>query len=416
MSEQTNARAQRVLALKRIIRHLHQGAPPESVKQELTEIVRQTDAGDIAAMEQELMAEGMSAEEITSMCDLHSQILRDIMAQPPAPPLPPGHPVDTFRRENEAVKEAVAGMRAAMVEIGEQTNATQLGDDLLRLRGIHNELMDVEKHYARKENLLFACLERHGVTGPPKVMWAKDDEIRDMLRAVGRALGEGDVSPVGVRAAFTNVVAPVLDAIEEMIHKEDSILLPMALETLGEEEWGEIWRQSPEYGWCLVDPQEGYRPPESAATRAPESAEGGLLFPTGVLSFEQVQGILDTLPVELTFVDADDRVRYFSHGSSPIFARSKAIIGRKVQFCHPPKSLDIVQKVLDSFRTGRHSVAEAWMQRDVKFIHIRYFAVRDPNGRYIGTLEVTQELTRLRSLQGDQRTLVFDSQSIPRLT
>jgi DUF438 domain-containing protein len=132
------------------------------------------------------------------------------------------------------------------------------------------------------------------------------------------------------------------------------------------------------------------------------------VFPSGALDFDQLRGIFGVLPVDLTFVDADDRVRFFSEGPDRVFERSKAILGRKVQHCHPPKSVHIVEEIVSSFRDGRRDVAEFWIQLHGKFVHIRYFAVRDHDHTYLGTLEVTQDLTRLRELEGDRRLLQWE--------
>jgi DUF438 domain-containing protein len=194
-----------------------------------------------------------------------------------------------------------------------------------------------------------------------------------------------------------------------MIYKEDQILLPMALDTLTEDEWGEIWASSPRYGWCLVEPREGYRPPDSAVRETVRlSGRDAVQLPTGSLALEQLIHIFSTLPVDLTFVDADDRVAFFSEGPDRVFARSKAIIGRKVQHCHPPRSVDVVNRILDDFREGRQSVAEFWLDFHGRFVHVRYFAVRDREGVYLGTLEVTQDATRIRALSGERRLLEYE--------
>ena len=259
-------------------------------------------------------------------------------------------------------------------------------------RETYNELMDVEKHYQRKEHAFFPFLERHGITGPSKVMWAKDDEVRALLKKLGEALAGAPP------ATAASAAEAALSAVEEMMYKEDNILLPMCLDRFTEDEWGEIWASSPRYGWCLVEPQQGYRPPDAAVRESLRlAATEAVQLPTGNLTIEQLVGIFSTLPVDLTFVDADDRVAFFSEGPDRVFARSKAIIGRKVQHCHPPRSVDIVDRIVTDFREGRQNVAEFWITLDGKFVHIRYFAVRDSQNRYLGTLEVTQDLTRVRA-------------------
>jgi DUF438 domain-containing protein len=413
MSELINNREHRIQTMKEIIRHLHHGGAPDEVRGRLRTLVRETDASEIAAMEQSLIADGMPVSEVQSMCDLHSEVLRDVLVQiqPAAPDLPPGHPVDTFRRENEALRKATARMRAALRQVAALPDGSDVESVLTLWRHAYNELMDVESHYRRKENLLFSCLERHGITGPSKVMWGKDDEVRALLKSLGEALGAVGATVAEWRIVAEAVAEPALRAVEEMISKEENILFPMALNALTEDEWGEIWQQSPEYGYCLVEPRDGYRPPQAAepgksASVAPDES---LVFPTGAITPAQLRGLLTVLPLDLTFVDAQDRVRYFSEGPSRIFARSKAILGRKVHHCHPPKSVHVVEQILDDFKSGRQSVAEFWIELHGKFVHIRYFAVRNAEGEYVGTLEVTQDLTPLRALTGERRLLQYDA-------
>jgi len=391
MSEIIDNRAHRVRTLKGIIQHLHSGAAPETVKAQLAEIVRETDYSEIVAMEQQLMAEGMPVEEIQSMCDLHSQVTRDVLVQLPAKPLEPGHPADTFRRENAALRDVLAKMRAA------------LAANPAEVRQAFNDLMDIEKHYQRKEHAIFPKLEAHGIMGPPKVMWAKDDEVRAKLKELGRALNQEGADVAGKAEA-------AMSAVEEMMYKEDRILIPMCLDAFTEDDWGEIWSASPRYGWCLVEPQEGYRPSQAVLKKglALPTAEA-ITLPTGTLSVEQLIALFSTLPVDITFVDADDRVAFFSEGPDRVFARSRAVIGRKVQYCHPPRSVAVVDQILADFRAGRQNVAEFWINFQGRFVHIRYFPVRNEKGDYLGTLEVTQDATQIRKLEGERRLLQYES-------
>jgi DUF438 domain-containing protein len=183
MSELIDNRMQRIATLKEIIQHLHAGAPSKIVKDRLRKIVGQTDASEIMAMEQQLISEGMPVEEVRSMCDLHSQVTRDVLVQiAPRASIVPGHPIDTFRRENEALKQVIAAIRSTATDAVKLDSAADATELLFRLRQSANELMDVDKHYERKEHALFSCLERYGITGPSKVMWSKDDEVRTLLK------------------------------------------------------------------------------------------------------------------------------------------------------------------------------------------------------------------------------------------
>lgn len=411
MAELLDNRAHRIRTLKRIIRRLHEGGPEarEGVREELKRLVGETDSTEIAAMEQELIRDGMGVDAVRSMCDLHAEVLREVLVEPPRPDVPPGHPVDTFRRENQALRNILAEMRAAADAARQAPDPEAREAPLQRLREAHAGLMEIEKHYRRKENVLFPRLEAHGITGPSQVMWAKHDEIRAMLKELGARLKRDDPE-AGDAAAVASATESAAAAVESMFAKEEDILLPMALATLTEEEWAGVWRDAPEFGWCLVEPRAGYAAPEPAEPPpAVELPEGSAIrLPSGSLTRGELLGIFSALPVDVTFVDADDRVRFFSEGKERVFERSRAIIGRKVEHCHPPKSVHIVEKIIDDFRSGRQDVAEFWIRMNGRFVHIRYFAVRDPENRYLGTLEVTQDLTRLRALEGERRLLEYD--------
>lgn len=390
MSEFLDNRTRRVESLKTILHGLHDGQSPDTARAEMRRLVREADATEIVAAEQQLIAEGTPLPVIQSMCDLHSQVTREVLTTI-ATGVEPGHPVDTMRRENDALREALTRLRQALRQLTDPAA-------LLACRQAYNDLNDIEKHYQRKEHLIFSCLERHGINGPSKVMWAKDDEVRAMLKEFGRGMRNSEFR-VELAQAF-------IAAIEEMMFKEENVLLPMCLKTLTEAEWAEIWASSPRYGWCLVEPREGYRPP---STFEPEQeVRGGVQLPTGNLTIQQLTAMFSALPVDITFVDGNDRVAFYSEGPDRVFARSRAIIGRKVQHCHPPKSVDTVNQILDDFRAGRQDLAEFWLEFHGRFVHVRYFAVRDGEGAYMGTLEVTQDATRIRELTGERRLLQYD--------
>jgi hypothetical protein len=206
-------------------------------------------------------------------------------------------------------------------------------------------------------------------------------------------------------------VRPAAQAIRDMIGREENILLPMALDTLGEEEWWEVARQGPEIGFCLVEPAEGWRPASiPAPEETGEARDGRVRLPTGTLRVKELEAVLNALPLDATFVDAEDRVRYFTHGAERVFARSRAVLGRKVQHCHPPSSVDTVERILEAFRAGRKERAAFWIQLRGRFVHIEYVALRDAAGAYLGCLEVTQDLTERRALTGEQRLLSWNEE------
>ncbi len=193
-----------------------------------------------------------------------------------------------------------------------------------------------------------------------------------------------------------------------MIRREEDILLPMSLDTLDELEWWEIARQSADVGFCLVEPEAEWRPASvPAGDEGPPADASRIRLPTGSLTPKELEALLNALPVDATFVDADDRVRYFTHGRERVFARSRAILGRKVQYCHPPSSVDTVDRILQAFRAGTQDRAAFWIEKHGRFVHIEYVAMRDAAGAYLGCLEVTQDLTEKRALRGEQRLLAW---------
>jgi PAS domain S-box-containing protein len=187
--------------------------------------------------------------------------------------------------------------------------------------------------------------------------------------------------------------------------KENNILFPAAMQTIKESEWQNIREEFDEIGYCCYTPPQIAKAAQAKAVQNKEDAEWSLQFETGSLSPEEAEAVLDSLPVDISFIDKDDKVKYFNKAEKRIFVRTKAVIGRKVQMCHPEKSIHVVNKIIDAFRKGRKDVAEFWITMNGRLVHIRYFAVRNKKGTYLGTLEVTQDLTDIKNLEGQKRLL-----------
>ncbi len=404
------ARARKEL-LKHLILQLHGGIAPAQVQKQLTRMLGQVPYGLVVEVEQELMADGMPPEEVTRLCHLHGAALEGAIDLSTASVAPKGHPAQTFAQENAALAAEIAALDAALAEFEERGELDPPGDAFLSIHERLNALTDVEKHYLRKEHLLFPYLEKHGITGPPKVMWAKHDEARALLRGALEAVAHAPGNVAEARAVVGLAVRPAAQAIRDMIGREENILLPMALDTLDEHEWWEIARQSAEIGFCLVDPSEGWRPESVPPPEQTDEAQGDRIrLPTGSFTVKELEAMLNALPFDATFVDAEDRVRYFTHGGERVFARSRAVLGRKVQHCHPPSSVDTVDRILEGFRSGQQHRAAFWIDMHGRFIHIEYVALRDAGGGYLGCLEVTQDLTAKRALVGEQRLLSWSGE------
>jgi uncharacterized protein len=404
-----NGAASRKDLLKHLILQLHVGAAPAQVQRQLVRILGQVPYGMVVEVEQELMAEGMPPEEVMRLCHLHGAALEGAIAPSDAPAVVPGHPVHTFQQENAALVGEIRTLENALAALDALKDDESPAEALLAIRSCVNALTDVEKHYLRKEHLLFPYLEKHGITGPPKVMWGKHDETRALLRGALEALALAPATAAEARAAVALAVRPAAQAIGDMTQREENILLPMSLDTLDELEWWEIARQSADIGFCLYDPPDTWRPATAPAPAAEAGAPGGdrIRLPTGSFGVKELEAILNALPLDATFVDAEDRVRYFTHGRERVFARSRAVLGRKVQYCHPPSSVDTVDRILEGFRKGTHDQAAFWIEHRGQFVHIEYVALRDAAGAYLGCIEVTQDLTVKRKLQGEQRLLAW---------
>jgi len=408
MSEFINNAQKRKELLKHMILQLHEGTAPDAVRTQLTRLLGSVPYNDVVEVEQELIDQGLPQEEVLKLCDIHTAALDGILDHSEARTAPPGHPVHTFNEENRALRKEIQALNHVYEDAKKAVDQQQLQASINDIHRHFNNLMDVEKHYLRKEYLLFPFLEKHGVTGPPTVMWGKHDETRELLKAAIEALGATkDITSDETKTVIDLVLKPASQAIDDMIGKEEEILLPMCLDTLEDKEWVEIERQSIEYGYCLYDPQETWKPEGIEIEEAETDVAGKIQLPSGGFNVLELTSILNSIPFDMTFVDKEDRVRYFTQGRERIFARSRAILGRKVQQCHPPSSVDIVERILDDFKAGREEHAAFWIELNQRFIHIEYFAMQSDDGEYLGTLEVSQDLTEKRKLTGQQRLLQY---------
>ncbi len=391
--------------LKQIIKELHDGKSVEEVKAKFEEAVGDVTVSEISQMEHDLMVEeGIPVEEIQRLCSVHTAVFKGSIEEihlSEKPEEQPGHPVHTWKAENKEIDMLVNFKLSLHKDRFEKEDSDE---NRFKLLEDLNLLLDVDKHYSRKENLLFPYLEKYGIEGPTKVMWGVDDRIRASIKSVKQKLSNYDGRKNEIIADLDEVISEV----NEMIFKEENILFPMALETLTEDEWVQIAAESDEIGYCLISPQEVWQPVRHHLEKdnTMGTAEDGYIhFETGILSLKQLEALLNHLPIDITFVDENDIVRYFSQGPERIFARTKAVIGRSVQNCHPPQSVHVVEKIVADFKSGAKDSEDFWIPFKDMYVYIRYFAVRDENGKYLGTLEVTQNVADIRNLKGEKRIL-----------
>jgi len=392
---------EKVDTLKGLIQDLHNGVPFETVKARFAELVKDVAPGEIAAMEQQLINGGLPQGEIKRLCDVHVQIFKETLEKNERRGTPPGHPVHTMLAENFAIKAVIGELRGLLGNAGDGGRISDpLWQELIKQSV---KLAEIDRHYLRKEYQLFPALEKKGFSGPSQVMW----EIHDEIRAKLKSLREYAIAKDG--EAFTETLFATMQMVEDMVYKEEHILFPVSLDLLNDAEWVAIREGDKEYGYTLVMPMNVWQPQTEREVEEVKSAGWERLpLDTGLLSLEQINLIFKHLPVEISFVNENDEVAYFTELPDKIFPRSPGVIGRKVQNCHPPKSVHIVNRILTEFRAGTKDVADFWIQMGGRFLYIRYFAVRDAQRNYRGTMEVVQDVSGIRALEGERRLMDWD--------
>lgn len=388
--------------LKDIIRDLHKGVEMTVLKHRFHDLIKDIDPSEIARMEQRLMAEGMPESEVKRLCDVHVEVFKESLSAQDAPVVPPGHPLHTYMLENRAVEGILHELDHVLARLGDAPDKAAFLPLQPSLVKIVERLADIDLHYLRKENQLFPVLEVHGITGPSQVMWALHDDIRVAVKSAKAGVRDALVPDV------VNTLRYLAKALRDMVYKEEHILFPMAKDLLSDAEWRKVRQGEEEIGYAWITPEAPWTA-GAAAAKGPAAVDAGqVALDTGVMTMEQVNMMLKHMPVDISFVDENDEVRYYSATKDRIFPRSPGVIGRKVQNCHPPKSFSMVQKILDEFRAGRRDKADFWIQMKGRFLLIQYFAVRDDKGAYKGTLEVSQDVTEIRKLEGQKRLLDWD--------
>jgi len=312
--------------------------------------------------------------------------------------LPEGHPIKVYYEEGTLLQEILTELEGVDPKV-----------DFQKYFNIFNQLTTVEKRFARKENQLFPYLEKHGWEGPSQGMWSFHDTLRDQIRLLNTHNEEKNITKINENIPY------LIDGIRRLMGIEDSRLFPNAMELLTEDDWKEFYQGDEEIGWMLTSNPTPYPAPKeeeyihpSMDTKKRElsfSLENTFHYEEGYMTPEQVNLLLKFLPVDITYVDENDKVIFYNRGEDRVFPRSKGIIGREVKFCHPPKSVHLVLRIVEEFKAGTKDVAEFWINFKGRMIHIRYFAIRDKENKYRGVIEMSQDVTEIQKLEGQKRLL-----------
>ena len=401
-----NPTASRTEQLKTYLKRLGEGEKLETVRADFVREFSDVEASEIMQAEQELMKEGTPLSEVQKLCDVHSALFHgatteekianaekeveasllrkkaheelakrdsfpkkdytDKNARAAELEAIAGHPLYTLTKENDALTDLLARFKEGKDE------------------SLIPAIRDLSIHYAKKGDMLYPLLKvKYGVSGPSDVMWTVDDEIRDELSALAKENDHG--------AEWSARLDAVLTRAEEMIYKEQNILFPICAVNFTEEEWYGIYHDEKDYDLCFGVAQERWETAEERKVPAVFDAAGEIVMPGGHMTLEQLTALLNTIPLEITFVDADNINRFFNEGPK-VFKRPGMAIDREVFSCHPPKIEPMVRQIIDDFRNNRRDEVPVWMEKGGSTMLVKYMAVRDKSGAYLGTVELVQNM------------------------
>lgn len=401
MTEREETRIDVKQLVKDLIKQLHEGKSPEEVKRQFRNTLQKVSSTQIAQAEQELVREGMPQEDIRRLCNVHLAVFRESLDKQKIE-LDADHPIYVLMEEHNVILKYIEELKSIIQSVAGAASFDDVANEMHRLGYITEHLMEVEKHNVREENVLFPYLEKHGISEPPAVMWTEHNELKEKKKQLLK-LSEthGTIAFKDFAKQLADIGGYITEALSSHVYKENHILYPAALQTIDDGEWREIREQCDELGYCSFTP----RYVKAEENTEAQASDGTVGFDTGSLTMEEVEGMLNALPVDVTFVDTEDTVRYFNKAEGRVFPRTKAVIGRKVQLCHPPKSIHVVSKVIDDLKNGRRSSADFWIDINQRKIYIRYFPVRGQNGKFLGVMEVTQDITDVKKIEGERRLL-----------
>ena len=392
--------------LKVYLKRLGEGEDLETVRADFVREFSDVEASEIMQAEQELMKEGTPLSEVQRLCDVHSALFHgatteekianaekeveasllrkkaheelakrdsfpqkdytDKNARAAELEAIAGHPLYTLTKENDALTDLLARFKEGKDE------------------SLIPAIRELSIHYAKKGDMLYPLLKvKYGVSGPSDVMWTVDDEIRDELSALAKENDHG--------AEWSARLDAVLTRAEEMIYKEQNILFPICAVNFTEEEWYGIYHDEKDYDLCFGVAQERWETAEERKVPAVFDAAGEIVMPGGHMTLEQLTALLNTIPLEITFVDADNINRFFNEGPK-VFKRPGMAIDREVFSCHPPKIEPMVRQIIDDFRNNRRDEVPVWMEKGGRTMLVKYMAVRDNSGTYLGTVELVQDM------------------------
>jgi PAS domain S-box-containing protein len=391
--------SERKKILREIVEKIGAGEDPAETKKFFVQNLGAVNPLEVEFYKEEWMNEGISEKDYKFLLETSLEIFRDSI-QNQRPIVPKGHPIFTLMSEHALLMEYVNELQSLVASISKgerEPKPAYLG----RIRQLIGFFVESESHYLREENAVFPGIEKKGLTGPPAAMWSEHQEIHALEKNIFNLNSESDKDLNDNLDKMNELTLELANMLASHFNKENTILFPASVRLFAEEEWDAIVMDFDDIGYCSYS----IRPEGKGKAAEVVSEEGEVVFGSGKLTVEMLETLFSHLPIDMTFVDAQDRVQFFSESPERIFVRSRAIVGRSVQLCHPKDSVHVVEQILNDFRDGKRDLAEFWINLGGKTIHIRYFAVRDGEGKYLGCLEVSQDITEIMKISGEKRLL-----------
>lgn len=412
---------EKVELVKEVLKELHKTRDVERVKEKFREVLAKISPFEIPLIEQELVREGVNVGEILRLCDLHVELFREFLVSRELEGLPEGHPLEMLLRENEHLMKKAESLNVYAQAILNSKSRSEAEKYLEGLREVLREAGKIKLHYRKLQMLIFPYLERRGINAVPRVLWGREDEVIVKLRKINKMIDEGEKPET-----IAGEVLELAREIGELVFRENKILYPAISTLFSEGEWAAISELAEDIGY-IVDVEKKWKPGEkpimpyelegvipldkveklppefkamALSSLTPDSYEvrrsGDLTFKTGFLNFEELEGILKHLPVEVTFADGNDRIRFYTQNVfHKGFPRTKTIIGRRLEYCHPPRLEKYVKLNVEKLKSGEFDYREFWTRSGDRILRVLIVGVKSGSGEYLGTLEVVEDLTEV---------------------
>ncbi|MFW9909492.1 MAG: DUF438 domain-containing protein [Candidatus Thorarchaeota archaeon] len=386
--------------LKEILRGIQSGEDFDTLQSNFEKTIGYSNPVELTLVEDELKQEGATNENLQTLRNINLAVFRHAI-QNMKPVVEKGHPIHTLMTEHALLMGYANELFAITVALSKGEEET-IDVHLDRIRQLIQFFIESESHYQREENALFPVIEKHGLTGPPSAMWSEHQEIHALEKSLFALDSQNNDELNNRIGKISQISQSLANMLASHFNKENSVLFPASLRMLTEDEWDVVAQDFDDIGYCSYSVKATIS--KVVAVMA-DTVGDEVVFGSGSLSMELLEAIFNHLPIDMTFVDDKDRVKFFSESPERIFVRSRAVIGRSVQLCHPKKSVHVVEQILKDFRDKKRDSAEFWINLGKRKIHIRYFAVRNSSGTYLGCLEVSQDITDIQKIEGEKRLL-----------